>query len=131
MNKPTKHALASLLAVLITPVSRLCAAAAPESTRPNVLFICMDDWGRGDLSCHGHSYLKTPNLDRLAAVGMDFQQFNVLSPVCSPSRTAAVTANFPSRYSIRHALAGADDNWRRNQCDWLDPWATTIARLFQ
>jgi N-acetylgalactosamine-6-sulfatase len=126
-----KHALASLLAVLITPVSVLCAAAAPESIRPNVLFIYMDDWGWGDLSCHGHPYLKTPNLDRLAVEGTDFQQFNVLSPVCSPSRTAAVTGKFPSRYSIRHALGGAEDNRRLNQCDWLDPSVTTTARLFQ
>jgi arylsulfatase A-like enzyme len=126
-----KRALVSLLAVLILPVSVLCAPAASESNRPNVLFIYMDDWGWGDLSCHGHPDLKTPNLDRLASEGIDFHQFNVLSPVCSPSRTAAVTGNFPSRYSIRHALAGAEDNRRRNQCDWLDPKATTTARLFQ
>jgi hypothetical protein len=31
--------------------------------RPNVLFILADDWGWGDLSCHGHPYVKTPNND--------------------------------------------------------------------
>ncbi len=126
-----KRAFASLVAVLITPFGVHCANAAPEPIRPNILFIYMDDWGWGDLSSHGHPYLKTPNVDRLAAEGIDFQQFNVLCPVCSPSRAAAVTGNFPSRYSIRHALAGAEDNRRRNQCDWLDPKATTTARLFQ
>ncbi|MDB4668218.1 sulfatase-like hydrolase/transferase, partial [Akkermansiaceae bacterium] len=34
--------------------------------KPNILFIFSDDWGWGDLSCHGHPYVKTPNIDRLA-----------------------------------------------------------------
>ena len=35
----------------------------------NILFIFADDWGWGDLSCHGHPYVKTPNIDRLAKEG--------------------------------------------------------------
>jgi hypothetical protein len=46
----------------------------------HIVFIYADDWGWGDLSCHGHPWLKTPNLDRLAAEGTDFKQFNVLNP---------------------------------------------------
>ena len=38
--------------------------------KPNILFIFADDWGWGDLSCHGHPYVKTPNIDRLAANGL-------------------------------------------------------------
>lgn len=64
-------------------------AHAAETT-PNNVFIFADDWGWGDLSCHGHPWLKTPNLDRLASEGTDFRQFNVLNPVCSPSRTAVM-----------------------------------------
>ena len=41
-------------------------------TRPNILFIFADDWGWGDLSCHGHPYIKTPNIDQLAGSGMLF-----------------------------------------------------------
>jgi N-acetylgalactosamine-6-sulfatase len=63
--------------------------AAGESPKPNIVFIYADDWGWGDLSCHGSTWLKTPNIDRLASQGIDFQQFNVLSSVCSPSRVAA------------------------------------------
>jgi len=36
-------------------------------TRPNIIFIFADDWGWGDLSCHGNTWLKTPNLDKLAS----------------------------------------------------------------
>jgi hypothetical protein len=61
-----------------------------QAERPNILFIFADDWGWGDLSCHGHSYVKTPNIDRLAAEGTDFQRFTVASGVCSPSRAATL-----------------------------------------
>ena len=76
-------------------------AAAPRPTpRPNVVFIFADDWGWGDLASHAHPYLKTPHIDRLAREGTDFHRFNVLSPVCSPSRAAATTGTFPSRFGI-------------------------------
>ncbi|MEC9188041.1 MAG: sulfatase-like hydrolase/transferase, partial [Planctomycetota bacterium] len=51
----------------------LVATDRPE--RPNILFIFADDWGWGDLSCHGHPYIKTPNIDRLAREGTDFHRF--------------------------------------------------------
>lgn len=101
-------------------------ARAAETARPNIVFIFADDWGWGDLSCHGHPWLKTPNLDRLASEGIDFQQFNVLSPVCSPSRVAATTGQFPARYSILHALSSPESNRRTGQPDWLDPKAPTL-----
>ena len=87
--------------------------AAEPPQRPNVVFIFADDWGWGDLSCHGHPWLKTPNVDRLASQGIDFLQFNVLNPVCSPSRTAATTGHFPARYCIHEHFAPGMDA-RRN-----------------
>ncbi len=83
-----KNTITLVTALLLAPLATLNAA---ETSKPNIVFIFADDWGWGDLSCHGHPWLKTPNLDRLAREGIDFQQFNVLNPVCSPSRTAAMT----------------------------------------
>ena len=71
-----------------------CMPACAE-TKPNIVFIFADDWGWGDLGCHGHPYVKTPNIDRLAAEGTDFHRFTVASGVCSPSRTAVMTGHFP------------------------------------
>ena len=76
----------------------LVATDRPE--QPNILFIFADDWGWGDLSCHGHPYIQTPNIDRLAREGTDFHRFTVASGVCSPSRTAVMTGHFPARYNI-------------------------------
>jgi len=105
-------------------------AADTSRPQPNIVFIFADDWGWGDLSCHGHPWLKTPNLDRLAREGIDFQQFNVLNPVCSPSRVAALTGMYPARFCIHEHFAPRI-NVERGMPDWLDPKAPTIARYLK
>jgi N-acetylgalactosamine-6-sulfatase len=112
-------------------LSAVTIAAATPASRPNIIFIFADDWGWGDLSSHGHPWLKTPHLDRLAREGTDFHQFNVLNPVCSPSRTAAMTGMFPSRFGISQHFAAPAQNLARNMPDWLDVLAPSIARFFQ
>ena len=112
-------------------LSAVTIAAATPASRPNIIFIFADDWGWGDLSSHGHPWLKTPHLDRLAREGTDFHQFNVLNPVCSPSRTAAMTGMFPSRFGISQHFAAPAQNLARNMPDWLDVRAPSIARIFQ
>jgi hypothetical protein len=99
--------------------------------RPNILFIFADDWGWGDLSCHGHPYVKTPNIDRLAKEGTDFHRFTVASGVCSPSRTGVMTGHFPARYNIDGHFAWVPSNTKRGMPDWLDPSAVTIPKLLQ
>ena len=102
--------------LLFAPRPSSLTAATP-APRPNIVFIFADDWGWGDLSSHGHPWLKTPHLDRLAREGTDFHQFNVLNPVCSPSRTAAMTGMFPSRFGISQHFAAPAQNLARNMPD--------------
>lgn len=107
------------------------AVIAAADDRPNILFIFADDWGWGDLSCHGHPYVKTPNIDRLAAEGTDFHRFTVASGVCSPSRTAVMTGHFPARYNIDGHFAWVPSNAKRNMPDWLHPETPTLPRFLQ
>lgn len=100
-------------------------------SKPNILFIFADDWGWGDLSCHGHPYVKTPNIDRLAEEGMDFSRFTVASGVCSPSRAAVVTGHFPARYNIDGHFAWVPNNEKRNMPDWLALDAPFLPRFLQ
>ncbi|WP_411826086.1 sulfatase [Luteolibacter sp. AS25] len=100
-------------------------------TRPNILFIFADDWGWGDLSCHDHPYVKTPNIDRLAKEGTDFHRFTVASGVCSPSRAAVMTGHFPARNHIDGHFAHPDDNAGRNMPDWLPTQVTTIPKILK
>ena len=99
-----------------------------SAQRPNILFIYADDWGFGDVACHGHPHLKTPNLDRLAREGTDFHQFTVCNPVCSPSRTAIVTGQYPARHGVHQHFAGHAENVARGMPDWLDPKAPLLPR---
>ena len=124
--KPT---LTLLTALLLAPLVELQAADAPKkSAKPNIVFIYADDWGWGDLSCHGNTWLKTPRLDKLASEGIDFQQFNVLSPVCSPSRAAAMSGRFPGRFGINTVFGVAKPP---EMPDWLDAKAPTTPRLLK
>jgi len=102
-----------------------------NNNRPNILFILADDWGWGDLGCHGHPYVKTPNIDRLAREGTDFQRFTVTSGVCSPSRCSMLTGHFPSRYNIDGHFAHVPTNANRNMPDWLDTQAPLLTRALQ
>ena len=122
-----------LLSLLISAHSLLAMSRVPDlpAERPNILFIFADDWGWGDLSCHGHPYVKTPNIDRLAAEGTDFTRFTVASGVCSPSRTAVVTGHFPARYNINGHFAWVPSNAERGMPDWLDLEAPFLPRMLK
>ncbi|MEC5126253.1 sulfatase-like hydrolase/transferase [Verrucomicrobiales bacterium BCK34] len=119
-----------ILATALTLTSGQIASAA-EAEKPNILFIFSDDWGWGDLSCHGHPYVKTPNIDRLAKEGTDFHRFTVASGVCSPSRTAVMTGHFPARYNIDGHFAWVPSNEKRGMPDWLDTEAPTLPRFLK
>lgn len=114
--------------LLLLPVAALAAELRP---RPNVVMIFIDDMGWGDFSCFGNPDAKTPNIDRLAAEGIRFSQFYVNSPICSPSRCALTTGQYPQRWRITSFLNNRADNERRGVANWLDPKAPTLARQLQ
>src|SRR5687767_12468289 len=87
------------------------AGQEPGQKRPNVLLILIDDMGYRDLSCFGGNRVQTPEIDRLAKEGMRFNQFYVASPICSPSRVALTTGQYPNRWRITSYL----DNRAANQ----------------
>jgi arylsulfatase A-like enzyme len=79
---------------LLAAVSFVAAPAA--ETRPNVLFILMDDFGWRDFSCYGASLAETPVVDRLARESTRFDQAYVAYPRCVPSRYAFWTGKHPA-----------------------------------
>jgi len=95
--KPT---LTLLTALLLAPLAALHAADDSALTKPNIIYILVDDLGYGDLSCYpNHAGAGTPNIDCLAASGVRMMQAYA-SPVCSPTRTALLTGRFAERSGV-------------------------------
>ncbi len=60
----------------------VCSLPVGADAPPNVLIMVADDLGWGDLGCYGNQWIKTPNIDALAAGGCRFTQYYVASPKC-------------------------------------------------
>jgi N-acetylgalactosamine-6-sulfatase len=121
--KPMRRGTAVLVACAVL------AAGLAGAEPPNVVFLLADDLGWGDLSCYGHERLKTPHLDRLAAQGTIFTQFYVNGSVCSPSRCAFFTGQYPARHRIHGHYAEPKANEARCMSQWLDPATPNVAAL--
>ncbi len=95
----------SIALILLVLISWCGWLAAAETAPPNILLVMTDDQGYGDISLHGNSTLQTPNLDRFAAEGIRFSQFQV-SPYCAPTRASLLTG----RYSLRTGVTSVTHN---------------------
>ncbi len=98
---------------------------------PNILTVFVDDMGWSDVSLFGGDAVVTQNIDRLAAEGLRFTQFYVNSPICSPSRVALTTGQYPQRWRISSFLNHRTNNTERGMAQWLDPKAPVLARQLQ
>ena len=108
-----------------------CLCSGQNVQRPNFILVFVDDMGWGDFSCFGNKEVKTENIDKLAAEGIRFEQFYVNSPICSPSRVAISTGQYPQRWKITSYLASRKLNEQRGMAQWLDPQAPMLARVLQ
>lgn len=89
--------IVGLVSVLVIVMGAQVSAASESGERPNIVILFADDLGYGDLGSYGHPYIRTPNLDRLAAEGQRWTDFYAAAPVCSPSRAALLTGRYPLR----------------------------------
>ncbi len=82
--------------------------ASIDTNKPNILFILTDDQGIWAMGCAGNPEIRTPNLDRLAATGMRFNNCFCVSPVCSPARASILTGRIPSQHGVHDWLCGGN-----------------------
>jgi len=78
--------------------------------KPNIIFILADDLGYGDLSCYGAKDIKTPQIDQLANDGIKFTRAYANSTVCSPSRAAILTGNYPDLVGVPGVIRDIPNN---------------------
>ncbi len=97
----------------------------PPPGAPNVVIVLLDDTGFAQLGCYG-SDIDTPNVDALAAAGIQFTNFHV-TPLCSPTRAALLTGRSQHAVGMRGV-----SNWRTgfpNQLGHISNSAATIAEV--
>jgi len=111
---------------LVSIGTTLCGFSAEK--HPNILLIFADDLGYGDLGCYGAEKIQTPNIDRLAKEGRRFTDAHSASAVCTPSRYALLTGEYPMRANGGRGIWGPL-NWYSRM---LIPTETfTIGKLLQ
>jgi len=87
----------------LAPMAALAAAAR---RKPNIIFILADDLGWGDVGCYGQKYIRTPNIDRMAAEGLRFTDAYAGCSVCAPSRSVLMTGMHMGHTSVRSNPGG-------------------------
>ena len=75
--------------------------ASTSSGNPNIIYILADDLGYGDLSCFGQTKFQTPNIDKMAEMGIKFTNHYSGATVCAPSRSALMTGMHTGHTPIR------------------------------
>lgn len=94
-------------------------------TKPNIVFMLLDNLGFGDPGCYGGGVLRmapTPRVDGLADEGLRLTNFNV-EHACTPTRAALMTGRLPIRSGCERVRFGVKNG--------LAPWEYTMAQMLK
>ena len=86
MHSYTLITLAHLLAVI--------AAFTAQAKQPNIIYLMSDDQSSYTMGCYGNTDVQTPNLDRISADGITFDNHYVTTAICMASRVTAMTGMY-------------------------------------
>lgn len=113
----------------------VAVGSARAEERMNVIVVFVDDLGVTDLQCDGNTFHETPHLNKLAEDGMRFTAGYAACTVCSPSRAALMTGQYPARLHITDWIAGHNRPFAKLKIpDWtkhLDPAIFSMPKAFK
>lgn len=95
--------------VVFLAIFPAASRAADAPSRPNIVFILVDDLRFDDIACMGHPFVQTPHIDRLAREGALFKKAYATTPLCSPSRASFLTGLYAHKHGVR-------DNTNNDAC---------------
>lgn len=95
------------LSAMTAPAAWAQSRGAKPAPRPNIVFILADDLAWNQVGYHGSKFYETPNIDSLAADGVQFTHAYAAAPVCSPTRSSIMTGKSPARTHITDYIPGS------------------------
>ena len=99
-------------------LSCIASVSLDAAKQPNIVLFFVDDMGWSDLGYRSPQVFESPNIDRLAAEAMDFEQCYIATPTCSPSRATLLTGKHPARLEFfRHITGGPDQKYNYWETD--------------
>ncbi len=93
-----------LLTLLTLTTSGLAQRPTLIKSRPNIIFILVDDLRWDEIGIAGHPFIKTPNIDRIGREGAMFRNAFMTTPLCSPSRASFLTGQYAHTHGITDNL---------------------------
>ena len=99
-----------IIGLVLTGFLTACSSPPDEplvvnDTRPNIVFVLVDDLRWDEIGVAGHPYVQTPHIDRIAKEGAWFQRAFTTTPLCSPARATFLTGLYPHTNGITDNLA--------------------------
>jgi arylsulfatase A-like enzyme len=130
-----------LFHLIALPTFLVATGLYAATSRPNILFILVDDYGVKDVGIEGSTFYETPHIDALARSGMRFTQGYSACQVCSPSRASILLGKYPPRHGITDYIGAAvGETFARSRhtkllpCDYvrnLSATDTTLAEALE
>ncbi|MFH1593232.1 MAG: sulfatase-like hydrolase/transferase [Candidatus Omnitrophota bacterium] len=108
----------TLILSMFSPWGTEYSTAKDDDKKPiNILFILTDNQPPSTIGCYGNKEIYTPNIDRLAAEGIQFQNAFACNGMCSPTRASIMTALMPSQHGVHTQLSDQlQKEWPKNWC---------------
>lgn len=105
------------------------ASTLVSPAKTNFIIILADDLGYGDIGINGTKAIKTPEIDKLAAQGVNFTQGYASAPICSPSRAGLLTGRYPVRTGIIQPMGAANDSLLRKVSREVMTFASNLGSI--
>ena len=109
----------AVVALIVAAVALVAVPLRAAASKPNLVFILVDDMGYADIGCMGAKDIRTPNIDRLAAEGVKFSDFYANAPVCTPTRAGFMTGRWQQRFGLEFAFGYQVEQSRRVGDQWV------------
>lgn len=108
--KIVKISVIVVVALLFASCGQKKSASSKSNTKPNILFIAVDDL-RPELNSYGANYIQSPHLDKLAEQSLVFDRAYCNIPVCGASRASLLTGTRPTRHRFIGAFTEKDHDY--------------------